>query len=206
MNRCTPTVSSGFKRYRQAVSSALPPSLHTPHTHRSLGIADAGDDRANGATRSTVDAYKGCPRTPTEGWTSCSSRGHTGGHGIWCPGRCGYPNRCPVGAIERIFKCASFWFLDVRMRTSKWQGKWPFCTLRWQNFPPPAGERGLRRRLRRALMEDLPLRRAKVPPDRPGSPKIEPSSLVFMGFRGVRTHTAQIGTPYPEVHDVRAPA
>ena len=115
---------------------------------------------------------RGCPRTPTEGWTSCSSKGHTGGHGIWCPGRCGYPNRCPVGAIERIFKCASFWFLDVRMRTSKWQGKWPFCTLRWQNFPPPAEERGLRRRLRRALMEDLPLRRATVPPIAQDRPKL----------------------------------
>jgi hypothetical protein len=31
----------------------------------------------------------------------------------------GCPNWSPIGAIERIFKCASFWFLDVRMTTSK---------------------------------------------------------------------------------------
>jgi hypothetical protein len=29
------------------------------------------------------------------------------------------PNWSPIGAIERIFKCASFWVLDVRMTTSK---------------------------------------------------------------------------------------
>ena len=35
-------------------------------------------------------------------------------------------------------------------------------------------------------------------------PQNEPNSLVSMGFHGVRTHKAQIGTPLAEAHDVRA--
>ena len=47
------------------------------------------------------------PRTPTEGWTSCSSRVPTRGHGNVSPGRCGHPNLSPVGAIERSRRGAS---------------------------------------------------------------------------------------------------
>ena len=45
----------------------------------------------------------------------------------------------------------------------------------------------------------------KSAPDRPGSPKIEPSSLVF-GLSRCQDPQGSNRDPLPEVHDVRAPA